>query len=503
MEMPLGQNRFDSFATILVLIALSSLFLIAAIGPVRSTLLNFIPDDAFYYFELARRMALGQGPTVDGINRTNGYHPLWLLVLLPFGSMMNVSREIGLRFAMTLGIFMLAAAVFIMRTVAARLVPNHTSLALLVPASALTFAAIYGLESPLAAFLLSVMLWQIARFEKSQNIKSAVAVGLFAGLLVLARLDSAVYVLALDLSWAASLWRTNPAESCRRSLNCWIVCLLVQTIVVTPYLAFNLIAFGHLLPISAMLKSERTSGPNIVWARSLLALIAIAGLSIGLIASWLQPGVRKKIVWQTALMGSASILIVNLIAGGPESYSWYFTLPVLCTGLFACVTANWFVAKRFVLLTYGCALLACGAILAFSIRGRFSEPQFASRWDRAKWIAAHAPPEAIFAEGNCGILGYISEHSFINLDGLTNSFSYQKAVRENQVASWLKEAGVNAAARPASETMEPLNDGLYRKVVFARADVQRQILLTLGPWDSSKPDSEYRLWRILNIDSHR
>jgi hypothetical protein len=35
-------------------------------------------DDAYYYFGIARNVADGKGSTFDGLNATNGYHPLWL-----------------------------------------------------------------------------------------------------------------------------------------------------------------------------------------------------------------------------------------------------------------------------------------------------------------------------------------------------------------------------------------------------------------------------------------
>ena len=40
-------------------------------------------DDAFYYFGIARNVAHGHGSTFDGIDPTNGYHPLWMLVAVP------------------------------------------------------------------------------------------------------------------------------------------------------------------------------------------------------------------------------------------------------------------------------------------------------------------------------------------------------------------------------------------------------------------------------------
>jgi len=40
-------------------------------------------DDAFYYAQIARNIVSGKGVTFDGLHETNGFHPLWLLLLLP------------------------------------------------------------------------------------------------------------------------------------------------------------------------------------------------------------------------------------------------------------------------------------------------------------------------------------------------------------------------------------------------------------------------------------
>ena len=47
------------------------------------SLLRLNGDDAFYYFQIARNLAAGEFSTFDGgITRTNGYHPLWLLLIM-------------------------------------------------------------------------------------------------------------------------------------------------------------------------------------------------------------------------------------------------------------------------------------------------------------------------------------------------------------------------------------------------------------------------------------
>src|SRR5215510_10767994 len=40
-------------------------------------------DDGYYYLQIARHLASGDGSTFDGMHPTNGYHPLWLLCLVP------------------------------------------------------------------------------------------------------------------------------------------------------------------------------------------------------------------------------------------------------------------------------------------------------------------------------------------------------------------------------------------------------------------------------------
>ena len=53
-------------------------------------LTNTLPDDAFYYFQTARNIVNGFGSTFDGVNLANGYHPLWMLILLPIYKFFSV-----------------------------------------------------------------------------------------------------------------------------------------------------------------------------------------------------------------------------------------------------------------------------------------------------------------------------------------------------------------------------------------------------------------------------
>src|SRR5262245_7754188 len=44
---------------------------------------DLLPDDAFYYFQVARHASLGNSLSFDGVHPTHGFHPLWAWVLIP------------------------------------------------------------------------------------------------------------------------------------------------------------------------------------------------------------------------------------------------------------------------------------------------------------------------------------------------------------------------------------------------------------------------------------
>ena len=61
-------------------------------------LLNWYPsDDSYYYFKTAQNIAYGKGITFDGINRTNGFHPLWMMICIPVFSLSGANLFLPLR----------------------------------------------------------------------------------------------------------------------------------------------------------------------------------------------------------------------------------------------------------------------------------------------------------------------------------------------------------------------------------------------------------------------
>ena len=81
------RERVSCTPHLLWLLAMSAApiaFVQAAVRFVRAPvddILRVVPDDAFYYLQIARHLASDGLSTADGIANTNGYHPLWMLFM--------------------------------------------------------------------------------------------------------------------------------------------------------------------------------------------------------------------------------------------------------------------------------------------------------------------------------------------------------------------------------------------------------------------------------------
>ncbi len=130
----------------------------------------FARDDAYYYFKVAQNITLGLGSSFDGINLSNGYHPLWMLVCIPIFYLARFDLILPLRVLLiVIGLFNAATAVIIYRLVSSTLSRTVGILAASFWAFNLYIhAVIYapGLESPLAAFAVALFIWKLSQFEK-------------------------------------------------------------------------------------------------------------------------------------------------------------------------------------------------------------------------------------------------------------------------------------------------------------------------------------------------
>ena len=240
--------------------------LVYAFLPEASILKWFANDDAFYYFVTARNTGTGAGSTFDGIARTNGYHPLWMLLCIPIFTLLKGELFLPLRVVIGVQALLTAgSAVLMFRLLKQRVSPGVSFFGSLFWAAAPALysqIAVGGLETGLNAFMLTLMLflmqWSIEQNPPPGRRNQRIfMLGLSAGLMVLARLDNAFFMAFAGLWLIVRRWKADEDmydTPWRRRINEYLAYGLPVVFLVGSYLVFNYLSFGEFVPISGQVK---------------------------------------------------------------------------------------------------------------------------------------------------------------------------------------------------------------------------------------------------------
>ncbi|HEY0802148.1 MAG TPA: hypothetical protein VGD54_15025, partial [Steroidobacteraceae bacterium] len=201
--------------------------------------LGLLEDDYFYYATVADNLVAHGRLSYDGINSTNGFHPLWLAVIASLRVLLGrfgpayysgliavglvsacLSYELGRRFAPQLGSSPAAAAVIaaIYALATARLLAN-------------------GMESMIAVNLLLWLMTEVAR-PVEISVRRAGILGFIASLAILARLDIAIAVAIAMLGFCVFA-RPGFSQGVRL-----LVAFGIGGILVPVYAVWNFVEFG-------------------------------------------------------------------------------------------------------------------------------------------------------------------------------------------------------------------------------------------------------------------
>jgi hypothetical protein len=115
------------------------------------------------------------------------------------------------------------------------------------------------------------------------------------------------------------------------------------------------------------------------------------------------------------------------------------------------------------------------AIYMFVRSINFTSQMYTARYNAALWISENFPPDTIFASWNAGQLGFFSNRTFINLDGVINNVDYYERVLRgsNSLADYLSENNVDYVVDyatygtiPDFQTVHtfPIDDGSGRSI---------------------------------------
>ncbi len=440
-------------------------------------------DDAFYYLQIAANLAEGKFSTFDGgITRTNGYHPLWMLMITPFYWFFD--RETAL-FAIKAFEIMLVAGAVALIAVAARLAKLPWILLFaLLPALYQHHALFWGLEAAAALFTLGLLFAALTLYARdSARWKWALAAVAFA--LPWARLEYVAISLAatgamLFIEWSRR-WRTHGAGWRSLSSLDLIAPPLGAIAGILVYFGYNGIVFGGIVPVSGATKQmwsqiwfEEEGGYN--FAQNFQTILQIPVFDYELLVAlaicvclplvwWLARRYRNREDWLPLafLVGALGLAAGHLakfahtvITTHPivADLPWYFVPAYLSMALLvplACYIAIYFTRRLIERRSRATASILSVGIVAVGAVYLLSQANFADPFrfiDRAHAIRSNTsknslsiyagmlvmnralPSGSIIGAWDAGEIGYFSDFPVVNLDGLANDYDFLRQYSE-------------------------------------------------------------------------
>ncbi len=226
-----------------------------------------LPDDALYYFTIAKQFALGHGISFDGITATNGFHPLWLFLLLPvaflkLGPWAIINSVLTIQTLLDIVNIWMVIRLVQQQIDAVQERVRNLAVGIAVASYALNASVVIrginGLETTLAALLLLVWLSlycslyrdglsaRVYSSRGSSQRRALLWFGFVSGLLFLARTDFAV-IEAVSVVILALVHRRELKRIWRAVVGSIMIALAVSL----PWLIWNVITFGSIVQVSA------------------------------------------------------------------------------------------------------------------------------------------------------------------------------------------------------------------------------------------------------------
>ena len=446
----------------------------------KYAVVSLIIDDSYYYLQTAWNTKLVGLVTFDGLHTTNGVQLLWFVIILLLA--MLVKTKAVLLFSTLVVSFLLNGLCY--------LIILKIGAVLKQPVLALFMASLWalqslpfriysmGMENSLHALVFWCVIWQSVVFLIRIQNKDKPNFWGFTIVLILnvwTRLDSALLSAVLYtfcMVMLASSYRNNFRLFWQKHLKAIAGSSLFAGFGLLAQLtAFRLMG-DSFLPVSALVKTSgvargvstesvdkfvevfRLGMPSILQSRFpalALVLLGIFGIMIVIRAQAVLPKHLKELrpflnLWFCLLVGELLYHIYIAISG--VEYTPYFIWYRSPSFIFWIMTASLIALFAFEQLqqfrpswaslkwapVVASLLGVTVAIYLFARSINFTSTLYAARYNAALWIAENSPPDTIFAAWNTGQLGYFSNRTFINLDGVINNVDYYERVLRGPVS---------------------------------------------------------------------
>ena len=246
----LKEERLAQIILITGMVIASVAAIIWAMQPIEKIVTN-IPDDSFFYFQTASNIAKGYIPSIDGSHIGNGFHPLWMYVLVPIFALKSIDLALPVHLTLLLcGFFFVFSSFNIYRIF--RILTDSPLLSACASVTFLFFTQGFvrildGEVTALNIFILSFLLIVYLKSSRNNHTHrgSFILLGILSGLLFLQRHDNIIFLALLILHYIFS------AKDTKNKLSNLLIASGFAFLVVLPWLVYSYIQFGTIAPTSS------------------------------------------------------------------------------------------------------------------------------------------------------------------------------------------------------------------------------------------------------------
>ena len=307
---------------------------------------SFYTDDFYYYVVIAQNLLHHGLSSFDGVTPTNGYHPLWMVLV---AVLLGLGGGSPAFFVLLVGVQLLAYAAAIWQLVLIlereRAPPAVLIATTLIFTISFDTAAISGMEVILAVPLILAFIAEAQRGQAPGGLRGF-RFGLAASAAILARVDALILVGMVGLAVLPALWTLMQRRAGLLRLALGLLPALL-------YFCVNLAVFGAVLPISSQAKS--LAPPfffnTVPLARAFLALWQPVIACVITIPAWCILGcaLAGLFAWRSCdqaarlrtIICAFPPLFFLLLAVRSDWIIWEWYLYPICVALpFACVTLS-------------------------------------------------------------------------------------------------------------------------------------------------------------------
>lgn len=453
--------------------------------------ISITPDDVSYYFKIAANVSEGKGFTFDCINPTNGFHPLWLYVLIPIYTIAAGSQELLFRLPILLSLLLISLSAVMFYSVFKKFYSKKVALI-----SGLIFfifvliPAVNGLESALLVLMLSLLFaygFKAEVFTKS-NHKKHFLYGLLLGSVLLARLDMFFLAIFIGLFCLVQIFLTKHNRKPE-----WLRLISITGgtfLIIGPYFLYNYLNYRCLMPISGALKTsfpKVSLSPDVLRSFNLSSgKINLAALSFAVIFAiyYLIKYLRSRAIKNKHPYFELSMMVLSLTALSHSLHAaffmkwavqpWHFLPNFLFLALASSIPISYSLEflqnKRSDIWNQALYWIFTVTLLLFGtfrfvdhLKSQVPNWQ-TTTYDAAIWIKNNTPANAIFAMKDTGNFSFFSRRSVINLDGVVNNYAFQKSLKNQKLGEYLLENRVDYLVRHSVNQWEKVLNGDYDKL---------------------------------------